>query len=49
MADKNFKLGMRESEDLIWAEILQESKENFTDEFQVKVIEIIRKIREEAD
>ncbi len=32
------------AEALIYKEILQESKENFTEDFQLKVLEVIRKI-----
>ena len=38
-------MDIQKAEKLVWKEILQENKENFTPEFQDKVLEIIKKIR----
>jgi hypothetical protein len=46
MTNKKFKLTMREARELIWKEIMEETEENFTDEFRQKVILAIIRIRE---
>lgn len=38
---------MKEAEELVWREILQEDKDNFTPEFRAKVIKVIQKIKGE--
>ncbi|MFX0141419.1 MAG: hypothetical protein ACFFDN_47715 [Candidatus Hodarchaeota archaeon] len=40
-------MNLKEAEDLVWKEILQEDKENFTPEFRETVIKIIKQIRSE--
>ena len=47
MANK-FKLSFGEALDLVWKEIMEESEENFTDEFRQKVKSTLLKIREVA-
>ena len=46
MAAKGLKLNIKECEELVWNEILEENPENFTPEFQEQVLNAIRKIRE---
>ena len=46
MADRKFNLTMAEARDLIWKEIMQEDKENFTDSFRNQVLLVIQAIRE---
>ncbi len=46
MADKKFKLTNDQAKDLIWFEIMQETAENFTAAFRLKVYEVIDLIRE---
>ena len=46
MAAEGLKLTIKECEDLVWNEILEEDPDNFTLEFQEQVLNVIRKIRE---
>lgn len=46
MGNKNYKLTVIEAKNLIWDEIMEEVEENFTREFQAKVYDVIKKIRE---
>ncbi|KKM26081.1 hypothetical protein LCGC14_1588610 [marine sediment metagenome] len=46
MADKKFNLTEAEARDLVWKEIMQEDKENFTDSFRNQVLLVIQAIRE---
>ncbi len=46
MADRKFNLSMAEARDLVWKEIMQEDKENFTDSFRNQVLLVIQAIRE---
>lgn len=40
-----FELSEKEAEVLVWKEIMQETQENFTLEFQAQVLKAIKKIR----
>ena len=41
-----FKLSEKEAENLMWKDILEEDRPNFTENFQSSVLEAVRKIRE---
>jgi len=42
-------VNLKECDDLVWEEILQQDKENFTPEFRMKVLNVIQKIIVEGE